>query len=321
MPVRVGLVGYGLAGRVFHAPLIRAVDGLELAAVMTSREGPDAPVVSELDALIDAAELVVVAAPHREHARIAGAALDAGRHVIVDKPLAVTAGEAAVLAARGDGRLTVFHNRRWDGDFLTVRARLPELGTVVRFESRYERFRPVIEADRWREDPDPAVGGGVLMDYGVHLVDQALVAFGPVEGVYGEARRMRPGARVDDDAFVALRHAGGVVSHLWLSTVAPAPGPRFRVTGLADGFEISGMDPQQAQIEAGVPPGGAGYGIDPARGGDLLAGDWAAFYRGVVAWVREGAPPPVDPADAVAGLRVLEAARAAAEAAEAAPEP
>ncbi len=298
MPVRVGLVGRGLAGRVFHTPLIEATPGLELVAT-AGRDGLDALWAARPD-------VVVVATPDPTHAELALAALDRGAAVVVDKPLATGVADAERLVAAGAGRLTVFQNRRWDGDFLTLRRVLPELGPVVRFESRFERFRPQVKEGAWREEP----GAGPLLDLGAHLVDQALVLFGPVRSVYAELDARRAGARVADDAFVALEHAAGVRAHLWMSAVAPLAGPRFRVWGLRAGFASDGLDPQEAQLAAGARPGEPGFGVKPP----LDAGRYRDFYAAVPGWARDGAPPPVDPADAVAALRVLEAAgRSAAE--------
>jgi predicted dehydrogenase len=294
-PVRVGLIGRGLAGRVFHAPLIAAAPGLELVATAGS---------DGLDALWAAApDVVVVATPDPTHAALALDALGRGAAVVVDKPIAPTVDEAERLLAAG-GRLTVFQNRRWDGDFLTIRRVLPELGPVTRFESRFEKLRPVVAADAWREQP----GAGHLLDLGAHLVDQALLLFGPARSVYAELHRRRPGAQVEDDAFVALEHDAGVRSHLWMGAAAPLAGPRFRVSGLRAGFASDGLDPQEAQLAAGLSPADPAFGVKPP----LERGRYLDFYAGVAAWVRDGAPPPVDPADSVAALRVLAAARRSA---------
>lgn len=314
MGLRVGIAGYGLAGAVFHAPLIEAVDGLELAAVMTrSHERidqartahPNARVVASIDELMADAEIVVVASPNSSHAEIALAALDAGRHVVIDKPMAVTSADARRVAEAGEGRVTVFHNRRWDGDFLTVKrlVRSGALGQVTRFESRFERFRPEIK-EGWREGGDPAAGGGVLLDLGPHLVDQAIELFGPPESVYGEVRTRREGALVDDDSFIALTHAGGEISHLWMSAIAPLAGQRFAVSGIERGWSVTGLDPQEDQLRDGMRPGDPGFG--EKRG--LERGNYVAFYEGVRDWAMGEAAAPVDPWDAVRVLEVLEQA-------------
>ncbi len=273
--------------------------------------------------------LVVVAAPNRAHVPVARAALAAGLAVVVDKPLAPTAAEGWDLVAEAERRgllLTVFHNRRWDGDFLTVRRLVDSgaLGEVWRFESRFERWRPERPADAWRERADPGEGGGILLDLGSHLVDQALVLLGPPTSAYAEVARRRPGAEVDDDVFVALEHGGGAWSHLWASSVAPRAAPRFRVLGSVAGYEVWGMDPQEEALKRGEHPGGPGWGAPaPERRGTLgagdqtvavptEAGDYGRFYESVVASLRSGGPPPVDPRDAVRTLEVLDAARRSA---------
>jgi scyllo-inositol 2-dehydrogenase (NADP+) len=332
--LRVGIVGYGLAGAVFHAPLVAATPGLEVAAIVTrnperreraERDHRGARVVAEVSEMLGEVDVAVVATPNREHVPVARAALEAGVDVVVDKPLAVTASEGRELveeARRAGGLLTVFHNRRWDGDFLTVRRLLQRaaLGRVVRFESHFERWRPQVAPGAWRERGDPSEGGGLLLDLGTHLVDQALVLFGRPRSVYAEVERRRQGATVDDDVFVALEHDGGVRSHLWTSMVAGAPASRFRVLGLEAAYVKDGLDPQEEALRAGARPGDAEWGREPEqRWGRLVAGDseqpietergaYEAFYARLVSALREESPPPVDPMDAVAALEVLEAA-------------
>jgi scyllo-inositol 2-dehydrogenase (NADP+) len=333
---RVGLVGYGLAGEWFHAPLVASTPGLDLAAVVTSNEEraqrareryPGVEVASRPEELWGGVDLVVVATPNRAHVPVALAALDAGLPVVVDKPLAPTAADGRRLQEEADSRslmLAVFHNRRWDGDMLTVRRLIEEgaLGEVQRFESRFERWRPDIRKDAWRELGAPEEAGGVLFDLGSHLIDQALVLFGRVDSVYAEVERRRPGALVDDDAFIALTHSSGVRSHLWMSHLAAQPGPRMRVLGSKGAYVKSGLDVQEAALRAGEraegpdwgrePPGAWGaLGVDgETRPVETEAGDWPAFYRGVVAALRDGSPPPVSAADGVAVLEVIEAAQA-----------
>ncbi|MFJ6216466.1 Gfo/Idh/MocA family oxidoreductase [Streptomyces sp. NPDC092296] len=340
-PLRVGLVGYGLAGSAFHAPLIATTPGMRLAAVVTAdperrarlhREHPDARAADTPEQLLadpSALDLVVIASPNRTHVPLARAALAAGLPAVVDKPLAATAAEAAALIALAEQHgllLTVFQNRRWDGDFRTLRRLVTggELGRVHRFESRFERWRPQIKPG-WKELPDPAEVGGTLYDLGSHLVDQALTLFGPAAAVYAEIDSRRAGAAVDDDAFIALTHTSGVRSHLWTSAVAAQPGPRLRVLGDRAGYVKYGLDPQEAELRAGRRPGdGAPWGVEPESAYGLLGtegdtrpvrtepGDYPAFYRAVAAALRDGGPAPVDPRDAIAALTVLEAARRSA---------
>jgi len=270
-------------------------------------------------------DLVVVASPNRTHVPLALEALEAGLAVVVDKPLAATSAAARRLVDEARSRgllLSVFQNRRWDGDFLTLRRLLAEraLGTVYRFESRFERWRPAPKPG-WRESGDPAEAGGVLFDLGSHLIDQALVLFGPVVQVYAEVDRRRPGVKVDDDAFVALTHASGVRSHLWTSLVAAEDAGRMRVLGSHAAYVKHGLDVQEAALRGGARPGSSAWGREPpGHWGRLGAGDewvpvptergdYPAFYAGIATALRTGAPPPVDPADAVAVLEIIEAAR------------
>ncbi len=337
--LNVGLVGYGLAGAVFHAPLIAATAGLRLHTVATAgperrerlaREHPGTRVVDGLEQLLaDPADLdlVVVASPNRTHVPIARSALQAGLPVVVDKPLAGAAEQARGLAALAAERgllLTVFQNRRWDSDFRTAQQLITggALGTVHRYESRYERWRPALKAG-WRESADPADAGGILYDLGSHLVDQALHLFGPAATVYAEVDTRRPGAAVDDDAFIALTHATGVRSQLWMSSLAAQSGPRLRILGDRAAYTVFGMDPQEGALKAGLRPG-PGWGAPAEQDwgllgspGDIrphpsLPGDYPAFYAAVETALRQGAPAPVAPLDAVAALEVLEAARRSA---------
>jgi predicted dehydrogenase len=300
--MRVALLGYGSAGEPIHARLIAATAGLELAVIVTRdpqrreralKAHPEAEILETAEDIWQRAkelDLVVVATPNRAHAPLAVTALERGLGVVVDKPFALTAAAGRSIVALGrerDRLVTVFQNRRWDGDFMTVRHLVEqgELGEVFRFESRIERWAPEI-ADGWRELADPAEGGGVLYDLGSHQIDQALQLFGPAESVYAEVGLRRADAQIDDDVFVALTHRSKVRSHLWMSLNAPEPGPRFRVLGSRAAF----VSPQ-------IPP----YPDQHER-----------FYEGVVATLRGEAPPPVDPEDAIAGLEVIEAAQASA---------
>ncbi|WP_194916590.1 Gfo/Idh/MocA family oxidoreductase [Catenulispora rubra] len=338
-PLRVGLIGYGLAGRAFHAPLIATTPGLTLRNVVTAnperreqlrRDHPEAQAVASVDELLadpSALDLVVVASPNDTHSPSARAALEAGLPVVVDKPLAPTAAEARALIELAEARglmLTVFQNRRWDSDFRTAKHLIADgkLGSVHRYESRFERWRPQV-ATGWRESADPAKAGGVLNDLGSHLVDQALHLFGPAAHVYAEVDTRRAGAAVDDDAFIALTHENGVHSHLWMSAVCAQPGPRLRILGDQSAYTVQGLDPQEAALRAGERPG-PGWGepaedewgllgtTEEAHRYPSLPGDYPAFYAGVVSALRDGAPAPVDPRDSLGALEVLELARRSA---------
>lgn len=341
MSLDVAVVGYGLAGSVFHAPLIAAEPRMRVAVVVTAnperaaqaeREHPGVRVVATTDELFadpSGIDLVVIATPNRTHAPLAAQALDAGLPVVVDKPFAVTVADGEDLVKRAEQAglaLTVFQNRRWDSDFLTARALIESgrLGEVRRFESRFERWRPVPKGG-WREVGGAADGAGLLFDLGSHLIDQALTLFGPVQSVYCELDRRRPEIKTDDDAFVALTHTSGVRSHLWMSAVAPQLGPRFRVLGSTAGYVVHGLDPQESALRDGRrPDDGKTWGtVESADWGVLgaepdvepvptIAGDYPAFYAELAAALLDGGTVPVDPRDAVATLRILEAARRSA---------
>jgi predicted dehydrogenase len=341
---RVAIIGYGLAGRVFHGPLIAATDGLRVAAIVTSDPGrasqaaldhPQAAIHDSAAVLwehADELDAVAVAAANDAHAPLATAAVDHGLPVVVDKPLTPDADAAEALityAERSGVLLTVFQNRRWDSDQLLLAQVIESegLGTVWRYESRLERWRPEPQSGKWRDTTPPAQGGGQLLDLGSHLVDQALHRFGPATHVYAEidARRGLPG---DDDVFVALTHASGVISHLRASAVTAAPGPRLRVLGSEAALIVPEPDNQEDRLRAGERPDRARSGPTPPlehtpNRPRLIAGersvpltgppgDWPAFYALFRDAVTAGGPPPVDPRDALAALRVLDAARRSA---------
>jgi scyllo-inositol 2-dehydrogenase (NADP+) len=318
--IRVGLAGYGLAGSVFHAPLIRACQRMQLAAVLTSRDVPER--VGSLDELLERSDLVVVATPNTTHFEIAAAALNAGKHVVVDKPLAVTVHEAGRLIALAKERqrvLTVFHNRRWDSDFLTVHKMLPQLGEVMLFEAHWDRFRPEIKRG-WREEPRP--GGGVLSDLGPHMIDQALTLFGMPDAISADVLAQRAGAEVDDYFDLTL-HYGERRACLRCSTLVAQPRPRFAVYGAAGSFVKCGLDPQEAQLKSGMTLRDDSFGFD-GKDGTLTFGDgrsgkvpsergnYLALYEAVADAILDGAPVPVAPADARAGLVLIDLARRAA---------
>jgi predicted dehydrogenase len=340
-PIRVAVVGYGLGGAAFHAPFVSTTAGLELSAIVTrdakrqdqvKRDYPGVKIVADVDELWKPTaeiDIVVISTPNRTHVPLTVAAIEAGLHVVVDKPLAPSAREARTVAeaARRRNVLVVpFQNRRWDGDFLTIRRLLADgaLGTPLRFESRFDRWRPT-PTGTWRERGTPEDAGGLLFDLGSHLIDQALVLFGPAREVYAELDRRRPGVDADDDSFVALTHASGMRSHLYMSLVSAQLAPRFRLLGDTAAYTKWGLDVQEDALRGGVRPGGPDWGLEqPERWGTLGVmeeahrvpterGDYGAFYAGLDRAVRGEAPPPVGIADAIAALEVIEAARASAE--------
>ncbi|MEO8282663.1 MAG: Gfo/Idh/MocA family oxidoreductase [Pseudarthrobacter sp.] len=343
--IRTAVVGYGLSGSVFHAPLIAADPRYSLDVIATSDAGrqaaatqryPGVKTVRDADAVLKLAgdlDLVVLGTPPATHFPLAKAALEAGLDVVVDKPFAVNSaqGQEVIALAERLGRvLTVFQNRRWDGDFLTVRKLLAgeALGNVTRFESSFERWSPAI-SKAWKAGATAADGGGVLFDLGTHLIDQALQLFGPAAVVHAELQIRRPEEKADDDAFVVLRHESGVLSHLTMNMLCAQQGPRFRILGSTGAFTKHGVDPQEPYIAAGGGPLDAGYGVEApewagtlGRDGHLDAlpterGAYPEFYRLLAAKIDGGGtssdlPLPVDPADAVDVLKIIEEARALA---------
>ncbi|WP_433517184.1 Gfo/Idh/MocA family oxidoreductase [Nonomuraea sp. CA-143628] len=334
--IEVGLVGYGTAGAYFHAPLIHATPGLRLSAVVTGNPARADEVaarygaipVPELAGLWNRCDLVVVASPNKTHVSVATEALTRGKPVVVDKPLARTAEEArglVRLAAERDLMLTVFQNRRWDGDFRTLSRLTGEgrFGDVLRLESRFERWRPVPKGG-WREAGGPEEVGGLLYDLGSHLVDQALQLLGPVRDVYAESDIRREGVAADDDTFIALSHVSGARSHLWAGALAAQGGPRFRVLGSRGAYVKYGMDVQEERLRAGISPDSPGFGEESEAMWGLVgteddktvvrteAGVYLDFYRGVESCLRAGTPPPVSPDSVIDALTVIEAARRSA---------
>jgi predicted dehydrogenase len=327
-PIRVGLIGYGYAGRTFHAPLIGSAPGLILRRIASrdparvAADLPDVTVVADPVAVAtaDAVDLVVIATPNDTHAPLAQAALAAGKHVVIDKPLTLDLAEARALraAARSRGRLlTVFHNRRWDSDFLTVRAAIAAgvVGPVRHCESHFDRFRPEVR-DRWREGAGP--GSGIWYDLGPHLVDQALQLFGLPERVTANLTRLRPGACADDWAHVVLDYPGlRVVLHA--SMLVAGGSPRFLVHGEAGSLIKRGPDPQEQQLLAGLDPGAPGWGADPdgleihdgsgrVTHSPAVPGDQRRFYQGVAEAIALG---PVDDTAALEAVRVMACLEAA----------
>ncbi|WP_299176865.1 oxidoreductase [uncultured Brevundimonas sp.] len=334
-PIGVAVVGYGLAGQTFHAPLIAATPGLALTAVVSSRpeavhaDLPDVEVLPDLDAALARADigLIVVATPDALHAEQSIAALKAGKSVVVDKPFAATLAEAeavAKVAASATGVFSVFQNRRWDADFLTLRRLIVEgeLGEVAVFESHYDRFRPTV-TDRWKDRRD----GGVWADLGPHLIDQAVQLFGPPLGVYADLQAQRRGATAIDYAHVLLRYDRLRVI-LNAGHLAAESSLRYVVHGTGGSFVKHGLDAQEGQSKAGLRPGDADWGLDPSPGvltkqidGEIVRvtptperGDYTAFYAAVRDAIRGDAPPPVTADQALTVMRILDAAlRSAAE--------
>jgi predicted dehydrogenase len=340
--IRTAIAGFGLSGRVFHAPLIAANPAYSMDAIATSDAGrqaeagagyPAARLVNtpaDLLALADDLDLMVLGTPPATHYPLAKAALEAGLDVVVDKPFTVRSAEGrelADLAARRGRVLTVFQNRRWDGDYLTIKSLLASgaLGTVTRFESRFERWSPEV-SKAWKAEATADDGGGVLFDLGTHLIDQALQLFGPATATHAELRARRRGEKSDDDVFVALQHDSGVVSHLWMNMLCAQQGPRYRLLGSKGGFTKHGVDPQEPYIVAGGSPLDAEYGLEDKDWAGLLGRDghldrlptergaYPEFYRILADKINDGGaasplPLPVDPEGPIDVLKLIEETR------------
>ena len=332
--VNVGLVGYGFAGKVFHAPLIGAVEGLRLTHVASSdaakvlRDLPQVQVVADAHALFATSqiELVVIATPNSSHFSLAQQALLAGKHVVVDKPFVVRAREgeelARLAAARGKV-LSVFHNRRWDSDFLTLREILRSdlLGAVHTYEAHFDRFRPQVREERWREQDVP--GAGVLYDLGSHLIDQALCLFGRPQTVWAQTAVQRPGGQAVDCFRVVLGYRERTAV-LRAASLVRHPGPRYQVHGTRGSFIKHGLDPQEDALRQGARPGNSGWGHEaPALFGELgfdsgalrvsgkvetLPGCYQAYYGALHASITDDKPPPVPAREAIDVIRVIETA-------------
>lgn len=329
--IGVGIVGNGRATRLFHAPYIRAVPALDLRAVVARRA--DAPPPLPGVALVDdiavlladpAIELIVIATPSATHADLARRALDSGKHVVVEKPFALDLPEARALLdlAHANARIAaVFHNRRWDSDFLAVRAAIAAglIGPVVHFESHFDRFRPA-PRNRWREDG--SAGSGVWYDLGPHLVDQALLLFGAPAAVSADLAVLRPGGRSTDWAHVTLHYADKrVILHAGMCVAGGSP--RFVVHGLAGSLVKHGGDIEELQSDAGLDPGAAEWGLDTdplhhfdAQGGDhritAPRGCQPRFYAEIAQACLGRGPPPTAPDQILLVQRVLDIAIAAA---------
>jgi predicted dehydrogenase len=332
--IRVALLGYGLAGSVFHAPLVSADPRYALRAIVTGNEEraaaaadryPHAEIVADADAVFDRAaefDLVIVAAPTPLHAELAGRAIEHGLSAVVDKPLAVHVDDAERLIAEAESAgvlLLPFQNRRWDGDFLTVARLIDEgaFGAVNRFESRFEWLNPRARP-AWKSGTTGPDGGGVAYDLGAHLVDQAIRLFGPVRSFYGELDSRRTGAVNDDDSFIALTHESGVRSHLAMSSLVAQRGFRFRVLGSDSAFTKWGLDPQESQLAARMSPLDDAFGREPdalrgrlGRDDDYRLvptdrGRYPEFYAGLAAAIQGNGSVPVDPRDALQTLRIIE---------------
>ena len=343
--LRVVLLGYGLAGRILHAPLIEAAKGLELRGVVTSDQERNLQVQGDLPlakvfgssdeawSLADEFDIAVIATATASHLPLALKALRCGMHVVIEKPAVGNSEDVSTLteAAHAAGRQAhVFQNRRWDSDFLTLRSLIDSgsLGKLQRFESRMESLRERAKTS-WRDSPNPEHFGGVLLDLGSHLVDQALEIMGPVRCVSAHVRSIRSVGIADDDMQMVLTHESGAISTLIASKAAAFSGPRFTALGAHGAVRIDALDSQELALRAGKLPSSHNWGVEPAtafatlrtvRENKVVAeemiplkrGLWNCYYPAVLDAIRHGNPPPVQLSDVGANMRVLDAARLAA---------
>ncbi len=332
MALKVGIAGYGLAGRYFHAPLLKGC-GFEVTAILTSNElrkthaledFPSTKVVTSIDELVSMdLDLVVVASANIVHADQAIAALEAGIPVVVDKPMGRNLDETQRIIDTSFALgvpVTTFFNRRWDSDALTIKKVLASgvLGEIHRMDSRFERFRPDLNPDSWRENMTPEDGGGQLLDLQPHLISTAIDWFGNAQLVTASVRSIRGSA--DDDSVLVLRHANGVMSYLSASAVVGAPGPRIRILGSKGALVINDLDPQEALLRQGKYPEGGSWSEPTSsvahiyRGAetelvDSVSGNYALFYSAVSDAILHGKSWPVSNEDALLVARIIDQAR------------
>lgn len=328
--LKLGLLGYGFAGSTFHAPVIAHSGRTELAVIATAQteraqaDYPAAAIVPDMDALLAREDIscIVIATPNDTHFALAQRALSAGKHVVVDKPVTLSGADAAALAALATQRgllFAPFHNRRWDGDFMSLRALIAagRLGRITHYESHFDRFRPLIPK-RWREQAEH--GGGLLFDLGPHLIDQAVALFGAPQSVSASLRRQRDNAQVPDYVHLQLHYADKEII-LHASALSALPPPRFAVHGTRGSYVSNGLDVQEDQLKAGLRPGDQGYGKNPPgllreADGDsdvqgpcaTLDGDYAGFYRALAETLLDGRPFPVTAQDAVTVMQIIDLA-------------
>lgn len=341
--INVGILGYGLSGSVFHAPVIRSVEGFRITSIMTKNieaiarihaEDPAVWIASTPEEILEspAIDLVVVAVPNAFHHSLAKKALEHGKHVVLEKPFTITYDEAedlANLAEKAGKVLSAYHNRRWDGDFKTVRNLIENrlLGTLAEYESHFDRFRPVLKTGAWREEEGP--GSGLLYDLGSHLIDQALSLFGMPERVFADLRIQRPAGKAVD-SFELLLYYPGLKVTLKSGSLVREPLPRFILQGDKGSFVKYGLDVQEEALKKGLKPNACpDWGIEPEKaygilntevGGTAfrgtaatLPGDYRDYYRGIYRAIAENQAPPVTARQAGNVMRIIELAMESAE--------
>ena len=336
--IKVGLVGFGMAGNMFHAPFISNVPGLQLTKIRETRPEnialanaryPQADIVNSTKAILEdaAIDLVVLATPNASHLPLAKEALQAGKHVVVEKPFTVTSAEAdelSALAHRQGKLLTVFQNRRWDSDFKTIRKIIEAdlLGNVVEYEAHFDRFRNFLKPNTWKEEDAP--GTGTLYDLGSHLIDQALCLFGTPQEVSADLRAQRQNSQIID-SFHLMLHYPTLRVILKAGMLVREPGPRYKVYGDRGSFLKYGLDVQEAALKAGkAPKGAADWGVEPEElwgrlnteinGQHIIGqiesetGDYTAFYQNVYDALTGNGQLAVKPEQARNTIRVIELA-------------
>ncbi|MDK8180100.1 oxidoreductase [Paenibacillus sp. UMB4589-SE434] len=332
--INVGIVGYGLSGEIFHAPLIQSLAGMDILKIVSSdphkvrRKFPDMEVVSSIEDLLsdERIDLVVITTPNSTHYSFAKQSLLAGKHVVVEKPFVIQTEEAKDLIEIANGQnklLSVFHNRRWDNDFLTVKQCIESgaMGEIYLYEAHFDRYRPEVR-ERWREQVGP--GAGMLYDLGAHLIDQALYLFGNPISVFGDVFAQRVDALVDDYFHIILNY-GKMRVILHSGSIVKSSGPKFQVHGSKGSFIKYGLDSQEDALRQGSVPGSPGWGQDHEQWyGELttengkhgttkkietIPGSYENFYQGIYQAITHNAPLPVNAIEAMNTIKVIELAK------------
>jgi len=333
-PISTAVLSYGMSGRVFHCPLLGVHAGFSINGIVKRNNGetiqlyPKAKIFRSADEAINhpEIELIIVNIPNEFHFDFASRALKAGKHVVVEKPFTITSAEAQKLielSKEHNRMLTVFQNRRWDGDFLTVQKIIEEkrLGKIVEFEAHYDRYRNYIQENTWKEEQGP--GGGILYNLGSHMIDQALCLFGIPDFVDARIGIQRTGGKVDDFYDIRMEYKNMMVI-LKSSYLVREPGPRYIIHGESGSFVKYGLDPQEQALAEGKIPGSEGWGMEPETiwgklntgidGGyegpiQTIPGNYKKFYENVYDCIRNGATPIVKPEESLSGIKIIEACK------------
>ena len=333
-PIKTAVVGFGLSGKVFHAPFLHTLPGFELSKILQRHSNsskaiyPYVEVVKDFKNILqdDEIELIAICTPNTTHFDFAKKALEASKHIVIEKPFTNTSREADELIGlsnKYNKKIFVYHNRRWDNDFLTIQKVLKNklIGNLVEYECHFDRFKPVLKGDAWRDMDQP--GSGILYDLGSHLIDQALVLFGKPRSLFADIRAQRPGSKVDDHFELILNYPEHKVI-LKAGMMVKAPLPRFILHGDQGSFIKHGLDPQEAELKAGKMPEGDNWGVEPKvnwgklyvapNGQDVIRiietipGCYQDFYQNVHDVLRNDAPQAIHPEEARDVIRIIELA-------------